>query len=358
MVYYNGTESNTMYQEDENKVVEEATVAEPTSPKEEAPKNEVKKNKNNPDEAVEFARSENLEATVEEIEKERKALLEVFNKTKFVSRIIMGIVVVAVLGAIIMIFNELMVLKIIGYSLAGAVLLLMVIYYIFTKDKFPRTSRAYIAKVTNLINAYDFDDSRFNELKVYPNKKLNKTDLEVDRAYTNSSDIGSRNVITGKFDGHHFEVSENVLYSMPNGRKGQRSVIFLGKYISLENSLKFEGRYIFNLKGNPEKLVDQPNDIDDLKVALEEDNLIVYAPNDKPLKDVFGTKFLSELKTIKTDEKLLNAVVVIWAGHTAAYLSYDDSVTVLPFEHPFNREAQDKYKGDLLAVLELVTKKK
>ena len=59
-----------------------------------------------------------------------------------------------------------------------------------------------------------------------------------------------------------------------------------------------------------------------------------------------------------TDEKLLNAVVVVWAGHTGVYLSYDDSVTVLPFEHPFDRAAQEQYKEDLLAALELSTLKK
>ena len=357
-----------MYLEEENKVAEEAPVENTETPVEEAPKEEPqkeevpakqeKKAKKNPDECFEITKSENVEETVEQIEKERNELLKVFNKTKLVSRIIMGIVVIGVLAAIIMIFNDLMVLKIVGYSIAGVVLVLMILYYIFTKDKFPKQSKAYIASVTNLINGYIFEDKRFTDLKAYPNKKLNKTDLEVDRAYTNANDIGSRNVITGKFDGHDFGVSENVLYAMTQGRRGQRSVIFLGKYITLENNKKFEGRYIFNLKGNPEKLVDQPNDVADLKVVLEEDNLVVYGPNDKPLKDVFGTKFLSELKEIKTDDRLLNAVIVVWAGHTAAYLSYDDAVTVLPFEHPFNREAQDKYKKDLLAVLELATSKK
>ena len=352
-----------MYLEEENKVTEETPVenAEPQveeTPKEEAPAKVEKKAKKDPDECLEITRSTNVEETVEQIEKERNDLLKVFNKTKLVSRIIMGIVVIGVLAAIIMIFNNLMVLKIVGYSIAGAVLVLMVFYYIFTKDKFPKQSKAYIASVTNLINSYIFEDKRFQDVKAYPNKKLNKTDLEVDRAYTTANDIGSRNVITGKFDGHDFSVSENVLYTMSQGRRGQRSVIFLGKYVTLENNKKFEGRYIFNIKGNPEKLVDQPNDIDDLKVVLEEDNLVVYGPNDKPLKDIFGTKFLSELKEIKTDERLLNAVIVVWAGHTAAYLSYDDAVTVLPFEHPFNRDAQDKYKKDLLAVLELATQKK
>ena len=357
-----------MENENENSVINEEEVKnennEPSleEKKEEAPISEQKTNKKpklDPDECHDLIGANDLEDTTNQIEMKRRALLAMFNKTKMISRIMMFVVVIAVVGAIVMIFQEDMAFKIAGYSLAGAVLVGMLVYYILSKDKFPRFSKEYIAKVTELINSYDFSDKRFTDLKVYPNKKLNKADLEVDRVYKNSSEIGSRNFITGKFDGKKFEVSENVLYVADPAKRNQRSVAFLGKYISLENSLLFEGRYIFNLKGkDPEKLVDQPNDIDDLKVILDEDGLVVYSSNDKPVKEVFGTKFLGELKCIKTDEKLLNFVLVVWAGHTGIYLSYDDSVTVLPFEHEFNKDAQNKYRDDLVKSLELAAFKK
>ena len=344
--------------EGSEEVKEEAKVEE--APKEaEAPKQENKKVKElNPEEFVEFKGAKKAEEELASIETQRKALLEEFKKSKLISRIVMVVVLAAVIAAIILIFQNDSTLKIIGYSIAGVVLAGMLVYYVLTKDKFPRASREYIANVTKSINSYDFDDKRFSDLKQYPNKKLAKTELEVDRAYKNSSEIGSRNFIRGKFDGHKFEVSENVLYSVNPEKKNQRSVLFLGKYISFENALKFEGRYIFNIKGNPEKLVDQPNDVEDLRVALEEDNLVIYAPNEKDPKTVLGTKFISQIKEIKTDERLLNCVVAVWAGHTAVYLSYDDAVTVLPFEHEFNKAAQDKYKEDLVKVLELTDIKK
>ena len=359
-----------MYQEEEKvetPVTEEVSV-EPKKEETPAPVKEEKKEEkpNNkkppvkdPEENYDLKKADNLDDVVNEIETKRKALVVQYNKTRNISRIITFVVVIAVIGAIIMIFNDLMVLKIIGYSLAGATLVGMGIYYFLTKDKFPRASKEYIANVTTLINEYDFDDKRFTDLRVYPNKKLAKTDLEVDRVYKNAAEIGSRNFIRGKFDEHKFEISENVLYSAGPDRRNPRVVSFLGKYISLENSKKFEGRYIFNFKGNnPEKLIDQPNDLDDLKLVLEEGNLMGYAPNDKDLKDVFGPKFLSALKEIKVDDKLLNFVMVVWAGHTGIYLSYDDSVTVLPFEKEFNKEAQDKFKSDLVSALELATLKK
>lgn len=355
---------NTPVSNEEAKPAEE--VKEETAPVEEAPKNEKKANKAkeekaptvNVDEKVPLVPTVNKEETIAEIENRRKALLDMFKKAKNLSRIVTLVVVVAVIGAIILIFNESNTLKIIGYALSGAVIAGMVVYYILTKDKFPRASKSYIQDVTGLINSYDFDDPRFSDLDFYPNKKLNKTDLDVDRVYKNTNEIGSRNFISGKFNKEYFEISENVLYNATGNKKSPRSVAFLGKYISLKNNLKFSGRYIFNIKGNPDKLVDQPNDTEDLKVVIDEPGFTGYASNEKPLKDVFGTKFLASIRNIQTDDKLLNCVIVVWAGHTGIYLSYDDSVTVLPFEHEFNFEAQNKFKNDLIQTLELAQFKK
>ena len=313
--------------------------------------------KANPDDGFDLVKYDNPEEVTNQVESKRTALLALFKKNKKISSIMMGVVAVVAIGAIVMIFNDLDVLRIVGYSLAGAVLLAMIVYYAFTKNKFPNASKIYIEEVTDIINGYNFNDKDLTDVKVFPKKKLTKMDLEVDRVYKNALEIGSRNYIAGKYKGHNFNVSENVLYSLSATKKNQREVLFLGKYISFENNFKFEGRYIFNLKGNPEKLVDQPNDLEDLKL-VEDGNVQVYAPNDKAPKDVLGTKFLAQIKEIRTDEKLLNAVVVVWAGHTGVYLSYDDSVTVLPFEHPFDRAAQEQYKEDLVAALELSTLKK
>ena len=349
--------------ENENTPVSNEEVKPSLEEKIEEPKKEVKDKKEqktqvNVDEKIPLIPTTNKEETIQTIETKRKALLEMFKKAKILSRIVTLVIVVAVIAAIILIFNQSNVLKIIGYSIAGAVIAGMIVYYVLTKDKFPRASKDYIKDATDLINAYDFDDPRFTDLELYPNKKLNKTDLEVDRVYKNTIEIGSRNFISGKFEKEYFEISENVLYYAAQNKKSPRSVAFLGKYISLKNNLKFSGRYIFNIKGNPEKLVDQPNDTEDLKVVIDEAGLVAYAPSDKPLKDVFGTKFLTSIRNIQTDERLLNAVIVVWAGHTAIYLSYDDSVTVLPFENEFNFEAQNKFKNDLVQVLELAQFKK
>ena len=57
------------------------------------------------------------------------------------------------------------------------------------------------------------------------------------------------------------------------------------------------------------------------------------------------------LKRIKLGNELLGFTVVIWAGHSAAYLSYTDAIIALPFERPFNGEAFDNYTSQQLELL-------
>ena len=291
---------------------------------------------------------------VELIESRRTVLLNSFKKARLQSRIVTGVVVLLIIGAIIFISFEGVGFKVAGYTIAGVVLLGMIVYYIFTKNKFPQASRQYIAEITGFMNSYVFSDSRFSEVYADPNKKLTAMDFAVEKAYKQPDDVGSRNTVCGKFDGKKFEVSDAALYQIVGGRKGQRKVVFLGKYVSFENNLDFEGRYIVNLKGNnPEKLVDQPTDIEDLKLEYDEGNIQIYGPEGKAHKTVFGTEFVKKLKDIRIDAPLLNIVAVIWSKHTGIYISYDDPVTTLPFEHEFTIDAQQGYRRDLLQLLDL-----
>lgn len=288
------------------------------------------------------------------VEQKRAALMANFKKAKLVSRIMMAIVVVFVMAAIIFISFEGMGFKIAGYVLAGVALLGMIIFYFTTKNSFPDTSKQYIKEVTDILNSYVFEDKRFSEVATIVDRKIDKAEIELDRVFKDAIDSGSRNSIKGKFNGREFEVSEAALYKAGKDRRTPKVVSFLGKYISIENNLKFEGRYIFNSKAaDPNKVFDQPNDIEDLEKVYEEETFEIYAPR-KDYNEVLGSKFLSLFKEIKVEEPLLNLIVVVWEGHSAAYLSYDDSVTTLPFEHPFTTGPIEKYRSDLIKTLELL----
>lgn len=297
------------------------------------------------------------ESAAEEIESKRTAFLAQYKKARILSRAMMGVVVLAVIGAIVLITINGIGFKIAGYALAGATLLGMLIFYIVTKNKMPSTSKVYISEVSKMINKFVFADNRFSDTTLYEDRKLSSVELGLDKVYKEAVDCGSRNFIKAKYNGKEFEVSEVALYIMEgSGRKSVKKVAFLGKYISMVNDLKFDGRFIFNIK-RKEKPFDQPTDIDDLKLITDEETFQVYSNSEKQVKDVFGTEFIKKLKAINPVDPLLNAVVVAWPGHYGVYLSYDDSVTVLPFQFPFKKEAQISYRKDLISVLELLGKK-
>ena len=120
----------------------------------------------------------------------------------------------------------------------------------------------------------------------------------------------------------------------------------------MENTLHFKDYFVLNIK-NKEKPIDLPTKLDGLTLLVDEEEFAIYGPKDEDIKKYVGTKFVPALKKMQLDEVLLNVNVVIWAGHSAAYLSYCDEIMTLPFQNVFDGKANDKFKEDLYSVLEL-----
>jgi len=51
----------------------------------------------------------------------------------------------------------------------------------------------------------------------------------------------------------------------------------------------------------------------------------------------------------------MNINCVVWGGHTAVYLSYDDPVISIPFDKPFNKDPQEHYKNDLEKIMKIIS---
>ena len=320
------------------------------SPEQDINEKEEKPSEENKEEKVENP------SIVDEVETKRLALLASYKKSRLISRIVTMAVLACVLGACFLITIDHVAAKAVGFSLAGAALIAMIVFYFKGKNKFPNISKVYINEVTELLNNYVFEDKRFKDIQPEPDKKITKAEMALDRLYKEGIDAGSRNSVKATFKDKEFEVTEAAIYYQSENKRATKKVGFLGKYLTFKNDLKFEGRYIFNLKNKEEKnVVDQPNDIEDLEKVYDEDCLEIYAPR-KDFKEVFGTEFTKKLREVKIEGPLLNLSFVVWASHTAVYLSYDDSVTTLPFEHPLNKEAIDKYRDDLINVLSLLGK--
>ena len=338
--------------EEENKPVEEPKAEEPATPAEEK-KEEKKSNGKAPvEDIVEITKLTPEDRPLgEEVEERRKELFEAFQKSKKISNILMIAVVLVVVGAMALLMVNQDWSKIVGYSLAGVALVGLVIFSLLTKNKFPNKSKEYIRFVTTRMDREIYNNTEFQDVRVDLNEKYTITELSLERVYKSPVDIGSRNIVRGKYLGQGFSCGELALYSSKEeGKRKMKAVAFIGKYLELQNTLHFEGRYILNFRA--EKPNDLPTDIDDLVELNNAENFLVYGPEGSDYTKDIPAKFIAELKKIKVAGNLLNLNVVLWAGHTGVYLSYDDPVVALPFDKPFDVEPQNAFKNDLLAVLD------
>ena len=289
----------------------------------------------------------------EEIEEQRKALYKSYATSRRISNILMFVMVAAIAGVMFMIISNNNILRIVGYVVAGLLLAGMIIYYVLNRKKLPNKVKDYVAFVSATLNKEMFSAQGFGEIESNPDDRLQMDDLIGDGVYVEATGINSRNIVKGTYKGHHFTYSEAALLR-PSSRKQQVPPLFVGRYISMPNQMKFDGRFIFNFR-NPKQPLDVPNAITDLSVLEEKDEFIVYGPENTNYHDVINNKILSQLKKIEIQDHLLNVNVVFWGGHTAVYLSYDDPILSVPFEKQFDHVAFEQSLKDLMICFDAIS---
>ena len=287
------------------------------------------------------------------IEDARKDLFNSYNKSRRISNILMFSVVAAICGIMFMIISNIQALKIVGYCLAGALVVGMIVYYVLTHKNLPNKVQKYVPFVMKTLNEKMFSIQGFSNIENNPEEKLKMDDLVGDGVYAEANNVNSRNVVRGVYKDHHFLYAEAAL-TRPAQKKQQVPPLFVGRYISIPNQMKFEGHFIFNFK-NPKQPLDLPNAISDLSVLEEKDELVVYGSENANYHDVIDNKILAQFKKLKIEGHLLNVNVVFWGGHTAAYLSYDDSILSVPFDKPFDKDGFEKSLDDLVICLQAMT---
>lgn len=284
----------------------------------------------------------------EKIEEGRTSLYTTYEKSKLKSRIMMGIVVAAVVACFIMVSQNNMVLQIIGYCVGGAAFIFMLVHHLMTRNLLPNQTKDYIKLVTTSLNSRAFRSGDFKEVTVNQDERLELGDVASDDVYAGVNSIASRNVVHGKYQGHTVLISDLALYTN-QGRNRQTN--FVGKYITLKNDLSFEGKIILVNKKNEEP-IDPSNNLDNLILLHEEDSFAIYGQEGLKYESILGKDFIKKIKSITLTETLLNVNIVIWAGHSAAYLSYNDAIIALPFDKPFDKNAFEEYISNQNTILD------
>lgn len=284
----------------------------------------------------------------EYIEDKRLEFTGVYGRNRKWSYIMMGIVLAIAVGSVICLTQKNAVLNIVGWVLISSAVIGMLVYYLVNKNKMPYLTKEYIKAVSETLNSYNYTHQDVTEANCDEKEKVDLADIIVDGVYQDLSNIASRNVVRARYKGKSFLTADMGLYT---GLGKQSKSAFVGKYISMENTLHFKDYFIINIK-KKDQAVDLPTKVEGLTLLVDEDEFAIYGPKDEDIKKVAGTKLLPAIKKLELDDVLLNVNIVIWAGHTAAYLSYCDEIMTLPFQNPFTGKANDKFKDDLYTALE------
>ena len=303
---------------------------------------------------VNLDKPETIDSFSEKLEAARSDFYKAYNGQRRASNIMMPVAGIMMAGSLVLFIGIAESWgKILGGVLIGVTLLGMILYFILTRNKLPNKSKEYIRNFALMSDNYVFDHQEIKNAKVLLKKKYAISDFLPDRVYSDIIDIASRNIVECEYKGHNISVGEAALYKR-GARKNQRQILFVGKYMSFANDYHFEDRYIINISG--EKETDLPNDVEDLVVLKEQNRFKVYGKEGAKIEKDISKDILNDLMSIDCKNALLNVNIVIWAGHTAVYLSYDDGIVAIPLDKKLDNAAYQQLKRNILNILEILVK--
>ena len=279
----------------------------------------------------------------EVVEEERKVLMGQQKKSSRLSTIsIILVMALSITGIFLLQVNA-----IISYVLMGLALVTLITFSVIIRQVARPDIQSYIIKASTAINEFTFADNRFTEVKYDPSDKLELEDVASDGAFLDLARTASRNLCEGLFNGRSFKVCEAAFFKAPQGKK--QMPVFIGKYLSMTNDLHFEGRIVLVSKGEVD--ADIPDGLDDLVQVENEGKFFAYALNENSYKEL-DKKFIKAIKSIEIKDHLMNLTVILWAGRTIVYASYDDATITLPFYEEYQADTAVKYRENLIDILE------
>lgn len=301
---------------------------------------------------IELNENKTLDQFSSEIEQRRDEFYTTFSKQRKMSNLLIPIVGL-VMAASLVLFMAVSANwgKIVGGVIIGVTLVGMVVFYIITKNKLPNKSQEYLRSFAICSNNYLVSKNDVKDARLLFKKRYAINDFLPDRVYKDVVDIASRNIVEFKYKDHNVQMGEAALYKAGN-KKNRKELLFVGRYLSFANDLHFEDRYIINIKRK--ESVDLPNDFEDLKILKEQNNFSIYGKDGANFTKDLGKDVINNLMSIDCKDSLLNVNIVIWAGHTAAYLSYDDSIVSIPLDKKLNAASYQQLKKNLFDILEIL----
>ena len=301
---------------------------------------------------INLSQDETIESFSEKVEKGRDEFYSTFSKQRKISNFLIPIVGLIMAGSLVLFLAVKDTWgKILGGVLIGVTLVGMVVFYILTKNKLPNKSQEYLRNFAIYSDSYLVSKSEVKNPRLFFKKRYAISDFLPDRVYKDVVDIASRNLIEFDYKDHSVQVGEAALYTKGQ-KRNQKQLLFVGRYLSFANDYHFEDRYIINIRKSDK--VDLPTDFEDLNLLKEQNNFAIYGKDGANIQKDLGKDVVSNLLALECTNSLLNINIVVWAGHTAVYLSYDDAIVAIPLDKKLNAGAYQQLKKNIFDILEIM----
>ena len=302
---------------------------------------------------IKVEKNDDVQSLVDNVDGQRQLLLKSYKKTNLINNILLVVVAAIFIGSFILITRGQWG-QIVGWVMIGVTLAGLVTYFLLTRKRYPNLSRQYFKVFWESTNNYLFSGAVFEDCTIDLDERYELSDIISQRVYKDVVSVASRNIVRGKYNGQDFTFGELGIYR-PGQRKNSRDVVFVGRHLSIDSKLHFDGRYIINIR-KAEEPVDLPTEIEDLVPLFEDGLLTVYGEEGANYEKDLGKNLINAIQGLACNAPLLNVNFVFWNKKTFCYLSYDDSIVAIPFEKQIDANCYIALKKNIEEVFEILTK--
>lgn len=243
----------------------------------------------------------------------------------------------------------------IGLALAILTVVGICVYGILSKKKQIASTEEYLSSYFKECDDFIFEGLPISDVQGGMKDKITDEEFNASELYgpcskhDEVSNIGSRDSLTFDYDGMKCGLAD--VGAEARTPKGFLTV-FIGKYLRTENHLQVDegGLYVY-IKGGPRST--PPSFLFNKDMLPLEDTKKYCVFGEKSNKKLLTKGFRQAIKSIHTDNLLIDLAISFKSGKTYWALGYEDTLMVAPVDKPFDPIYLTKFKEQLHSILEL-----
>ena len=228
-------------------------------------------------------------------------------------------------------------------------LVLMLTFTFVSKYFLNKKAKKYFGDFYNNVTKYVMSDKAFKEVDCDAQRKLDRIQFDENLLFKGVDMVGSRALTNLKYNETPLLVCDCAAQVRVDRRP---KPVFVGKYVVSTCNYDNDEPIFVYVKGDEKRSL-PPTNMDDFKLAFDDDKISVYSNNDKWNK-YFTSKLKNKVLQLKTGNSLVDISISFKSKRLCVCLGYDDDLMVLPLEKPFNPKPTEEYKAEFHKLVKII----